>query len=330
MQPLTHHEILGWIGPFTRRGHHLDLPASNRLERRVAFKPVSHAAPDAATPALHATLQLECLEDGSFELTRIVTLDGGLQARLEATGADAGELLDWIETVPLLRQVQSGPRYLIAQCHRLESGRGEPADRMILTRATARVGALNGATDNAPPAAVLALTLDVPRLRGTTAGIEMLAPAADELALPHDLLAVLGWPWSRLTRITEGWRSELRLKGRGPDRSRDAEAKFERMVQHLAQVLAESPRQYHDRLLRARWRVAVRRAVPLLVTLLVLAAATALPKLRFAQEPGFRALLFNAPTLLFILIFLLPEVPKIEIPPLPRRPTAAAWRRPQH
>ena len=40
--PLTHHEILGLIEPFTRRGLHVDLAASNRIERRLLFKPIVH------------------------------------------------------------------------------------------------------------------------------------------------------------------------------------------------------------------------------------------------------------------------------------------------
>ena len=40
--PLTHHEILGWIAPFTRQGRQLDLAASDRLERRLRFKTIEH------------------------------------------------------------------------------------------------------------------------------------------------------------------------------------------------------------------------------------------------------------------------------------------------
>ena len=40
--PLTHHEILRLIEPFTRRGRHVDLSATDRIERRIVFKPVVH------------------------------------------------------------------------------------------------------------------------------------------------------------------------------------------------------------------------------------------------------------------------------------------------
>jgi hypothetical protein len=37
-------------------------------------------------------------------------------------------------------------------------------------------------------------------------------------------------------------------------------------------------------------------------------------------------LMFNAPPLLLIVLFCLPEMPRIEFPPLPRRLRAPSWR----
>ena len=42
--PLSHHDILGIVEPFTRRSRQLDLAASDRLNRRLLFKPIEHAA----------------------------------------------------------------------------------------------------------------------------------------------------------------------------------------------------------------------------------------------------------------------------------------------
>jgi hypothetical protein len=313
MQPLTHHEILGWMEPFTRRGRHLDLAASDRAERRVAFRPIEHAADRLATPALRETLQLESRPGGDFTLTRAVTLAGGLTANLEVEGSDPGSLLAAIESIPVQRQIRCEAGFSIVQSHRIEPAEGTLPMRMILTNATARLGDLT-------------VTLSVPKIRGTTAGLELLSTTAESLELPNDVLAVLGWPWSRLSRIANGWRAELRLRGSKEKRSRDAESKLEQTVQHLQQTLAGTPGEFHDRHVAARWRVTFRRAFPLLATLVLLGAGAMLPKLSFAQQPGFRAILFNAPTLLFVLVFCLPEVPKIEIPPLPRRPQATSWR----
>ena len=45
-QPLTHHEILRFIEPFSRHGYQADLGASQRLDRRLLFRPTIHAADD--------------------------------------------------------------------------------------------------------------------------------------------------------------------------------------------------------------------------------------------------------------------------------------------
>jgi hypothetical protein len=91
--PFTHHEILGLIEPFTRRGRHPDLAASNRLERRLAFKPLEHLAPGTACPVLRETLVLEHRDHAEYRLTRELTLPCGLAASLEADSADPATLL---------------------------------------------------------------------------------------------------------------------------------------------------------------------------------------------------------------------------------------------
>ena len=68
MQPLTHHQIIGLVEPFSRRARHVDMAASNRQERRIVFKPIDHAGP----PLLRDTLELENPYDGYFCLVRIV------------------------------------------------------------------------------------------------------------------------------------------------------------------------------------------------------------------------------------------------------------------
>jgi hypothetical protein len=73
--------------------------------------------------------------------------------------------------------------------------------------------------------------------------------------------------------------------------------------------------------------VTVRRAVPLAVCLGLFATAFAVRDLEFSDNASVsRMLFFHAPPLLLALFFMLPEMPRIEIPPLPRRLTGAAWR----
>lgn len=76
----------------------------------------------------------------------------------------------------------------------------------------------------------------------------------------------------------------------------------------------------------ARWAVALRRAVPLLVSIGLIAGAVALPKLGVGKESKLLLALLNAPPLLLILLFSLREMPRIGIPPISRPLAASAWR----
>ena len=314
MKPLSHHEIVGWIEPFARRGRQADLAASDRAARRLVFRPVEHpgAAPDA--PPLQERLELESRESGGFRLTRGVTLPDGTIATLGADGDDTAALLAAIEAIPAARQVVLGPGHQVALDHELEAGAGEPASRLRFVRAVARFDGFE-----------LRVELSSTQ-KGMPAGVELRALPVRELPLPEDLLAVLGWSWTRLSEYGDHWRGELRLRGRDLERSRQAEQKALQAVRHLAATFAEPPARFHERQLAARWRVTLRRAVPLLVCLALLAGAAAVPRLRLEQDAALRMLLFNAPPLLLILIFCLPEMPRIEFPPLPRRLAARSWR----
>ena len=112
--PLTHHDIIELILPFTRRGRHVDLNLSQRQDRRLAFKPVDHAGGNADLPDLRETLQLEGLASGSWRLTRTLTAPCGLQASVQALGRQLDDLLARIEAVPL-RQPASGGLALDAE-----------------------------------------------------------------------------------------------------------------------------------------------------------------------------------------------------------------------
>ena len=311
--PLTHHEILGLIGPFTRRGRHLDLPASDRLARRLVFKPIEHTDPAIASPVLIESLQLEQPEDDTYRLTRTLSLPCGLQATLQTDGNDPGELLARIEAIPLQRQFQHGEGYAVALCHRLDATKGGAVTApMVLTRAAAHVEGLK-------------LAMKVPAVTGIPADIELEAAPDDSIDLPQDLLAVLGWSWARLVRVGKAWTCSLRLRGSGPDRSRDAETKLERTAQHLARTLSEPPPRFHDQRVAARWGVVVRRSIPLLVTVSLIGLAAAVPSMGLSENSVLRMVIFQSPPLLLGLVFCMRELPQIEIPPWPRRPSQSAW-----
>lgn len=315
MIPLTHHEILERIAPVAGRGRHVDLAATDRAARRIAFRAVEHAADAAAgRPALTETLRLEDADRGALRLTRTL---GGVdcpEASLVVEGADLAAMLDEVEAVPPARQVVSHGGVVIAMSHRLDGVRaGPPVARLLLTGAATRI-------------AGLALTMEVPRMRGISADLELrgAAPRAT-VALPEDLFAVLGWPWGRLQRLGDRWRGAVRLRGSGLRLGRDAEAKFARTAVHLAVTLAEPPVRFHERWVAARWRVAARRAVPLLASLAMIAGAAFASRLDLEQNSVLRMVIFQAPPLLLALVFCMREIPRVEVPPMPRRPTAASW-----
>jgi hypothetical protein len=303
MQPLTHHQIIGLVEPFTRRGRHVDLAASNRIERRIVFKPTLHTGP----PALRDTLELENPYDDHFVLTRRLQRgDSDLHARLTAEGRDAGELLQRIEAIAPKRQFSAAPGSMTGLSFRLD------AEQLILTEATTQ---FSGYT----------LHTRVPRVKSMAAEFELSAPAASAVTLPEDLLAVIGWDWSPLRARKDGWTGKVRLRGKEPRRSASAEAKLARTVQHLVTTLSQPPTTFHAQHTRARWGAALRRGIPLLTALGMIGGVSMLPRAALDDFSPLRMMLFNIPTLLLALAFSMQEMPRFEIPPWPRRLDDSAW-----
>jgi hypothetical protein len=299
--------MLELVAPFARLGRHVDLAATDRLRRRVAFRPIEHCE-SADLPRLRETLTLEDSGSRSYRLTRLLTPAAGPDARLETEGADPGELLARIQKVPLRRQFIVADGFLISLSFRL---RLESAS-MLFTCGVAHVAGVT-------------VTLDAAIPRGP-ARIVLTSAPGDDLELPQDALAVLGGDWSRLRSEGERCTAELQLPRREPRRSRRAEAAIAAAVAHLTRLLTEPPARFHERWIVARWRVFLRRLVPLAACIALIACAAAVPKLHLAEGSGLRMLILNSPPILMILFFCLREIPIVEIPPLPRRPAAAAWR----
>jgi hypothetical protein len=317
--PLTHHEILTLVEPFARRGRHVDLAASDRLARRLVFKPLEHAFDGHEPPVLRETLTLEKLITGTYRLTRVVSLPGGPPATLTALGLAPADMLADFHTVDPRHHFRCAPGILIARSYELEFDphrheRGATA-LPIFTRGVAHVQGLR-------------TTLSLPSTRGVAAELVLETLPGDELLeLPQDLLAVLGWDWARLLSNRDGWKSKLRLRGGALRRSRGAEAALELAARHLAQALAEPPGRFHERWLAARWGVVFRRSIPVLTLLLLVATIAVLPHVLVDPNPAVRLLLFDVPTALIVLSFSLQELATYEIPPLPRRSGASSWRR---
>ena len=291
--PLSHHDIVELVEPFARRGLHVDLGASNRLERRLVFKPTE----------VSQTLQLEGLGADFWRLTRTCTQADGLQATLQAGGNRPDELLARIEAFPVERHFRQGSGWALArsyECHAVDS--------VQLVRGIVQVEGLQ-------------LKLTVPASRRLSADVELVAPGHD---LPEDLLAVLGWDWARLVRGRMNWISKLRLGRSG--RSERAEAALDRAAEHLALTLAQPPARFHDRFRAARWGVVFRRGIPLLMALALVAAALGLPRFDTSDRPWLWMALYHVPTALIALSFCLQDLARFEIPPWPRRSAAADWR----
>jgi len=312
---LSHHDILGLIEPFSRTGRELDLAASDRLQRRLVFRSRVHpgAAPDGQD--VRESLVLDKLLSGTWRLLRSVSHPSGLQADVQALGTQPGELLARLDAVAMDRLFRSGPGFVLARSYLSQAaGRGPAA--LVLTRAALQA---KGAGQT------LKLEMNVSAVRGVAADLSLVS-LKEPLALPQDLLAVLGWHWTRLVPARQGWKSKLRLRGNAARRTAAAEAALDRAAVHLAQTLCEAPARFHDRHVRARLGVVARRAIPLLTPLVLVATILLMPRLEFSGSPGLWLVLYHVPTVLIMLSFRLQELPTLAIPPWPQRSSAADWR----
>jgi hypothetical protein len=317
--PLTHHDILGLAEPFSRGGRQVDLAASDRSQRQLAFKPTFHADAGPQAPALSETLLLEVLDSGNFRLTRTLTHASGLQAQLRAVGPQQGRLLADVDAVPPPSQFRFMPAAAdraacaVAISLRLEPGAGPPAARSAVTQGRVE---LDG----------LALTMAVSAVRGIAAEVRLEGAVVACNDLPQDLLAVQGWNWTRLARDARGWHSRVRLRGKEPLRSERALSRLDEVAAHLARTLAEAPAQYHPRHRRARWGVVLRRGIPMLTLVLLAVGLWGVSRLAVGNETGAWVLLLHVPTAMLAIGFSLQEMAQFEIPPLPRPLAASAWR----
>lgn len=309
LPPLSHHEILALAGPFARRGRHADLAASDRAERRLAFRPRVLPAAD-GLPPLHEALHLDGSQRaGHWRLVRTLALPDGPSATLAAEGDEPGALLERIESVPAARQFQISPQAVVALQQRAEAD-----GHLSLQRAQAQVAGLT-------------LEMRVSGVSGFPAELELRRAEDDPIELPRDVLAVLGGRWDRLTTLRRGWLGSVQVKGEGAARSADAEAQLHAAIDHLSRTLAEPPLAFHQRHLRARWRVAMRGTLPVFGGFALVGLAILLRQHGSSQAVSALGLLANlAPPLMMGLFFVRREMPQIGLPRVPRRPRAGAWR----
>lgn len=303
--PLSHHDVLALAEPLARRGIAVDLASSDRLARRIAFRAREVHTAAQGLGRLRDALMLERLVTGTLRLVRTVSAAQGPEATVEAMGLDSAALLDLVEAVPAQSLLRHGDGFRSAR-HLLAQPGGA-----VFVRGVARLDGLE-------------LTMTVSPVRGVAADLRLVATGPAAFALPEDLLAVLGWDWTRLLPERGGWRTRLRLRGGGERRTRTSEAAFARATEHLARTLAEPPARFHQRHRGARLFAMFRRAIPLLTPVALVIAVLALPRFDVEASPLW-VLLYHVPTVLIALAFLLQELPAFEIPPWPRPRREPSW-----
>lgn len=319
-QPLTHHEILTLIAPFTRRGLRVDMAASRRAERELQFLPVEQAPVRAGGPRLRDQLTLTVSERGRHRLVRSVTpLDAageGPAATVSAAGADLEVLLRELLAFEPARLFPACEGARAQRSYRLEPSTTRDTDtqRRVarLVSATAEIQGVRLAFDA--------------ELGRSPVKVRLSAPAGRHLQVPADLFAVLGRHWRSLDDYADHWRSSVRVAKREPRRTRDIEARFERTVAHLVATLAQSPAQFHARHRGRRWLAAAQRGVPLLVVLLMVGVSLALANVELSEGNVLRMLVFHLPPILLLLFFLMfDELPPFAIPRIPRALQQDDW-----
>lgn len=318
--PLTHHEIMRLVAPFTEAGWRADLAASDRSRRLIAFQPRPMDAVQ-GLPAVAEHLTVLVGEDGRFELTRRLVAEGVGAAGISASGAVLGELLASVCGVPAIRLW-----HLVG---------GVPVARSYEIRSSSSGGVGAGPTLQLQRAQASFAQGSVRlRVEQTLAGapLEVTLAAADGLALqvPPDFLAVAHPAWRplRSTR-TQGWKGSLRVPAREPQRTPSAEERIDGAVAHVARTLADPPARFHARHAGARWRAALQRATPVLAGSLALLLTPLLMLVPGRSNPAFLVVALQVPTFLLIGFFTLRELPVLEIPPPPRRLTFERWVTPR-
>lgn len=323
-RPLTHHQILTLVGPFARRDRHLDLAASRREDRHLAFLPLDHPAPREGLPALREQLVLEVPEQGDYRLVRILTgRDPGgsaetqLTASLTASGPDLEVLLEQMEQVPVNRHFRlCGAVPLALSFSLARRPRGSDGERTgwfpVFAQGRARVNDLS-------------LEIDADADPGMPLKLRLRPVPGQRLRIPQDLLAVLGGGWRPLEELSSYWRGTLKVRLKEPARTPEIESQLCRALAHLSEILAAPPEHFHARFRARRWKVTLLRAIPLLTALGIIAATPAVTFLPMGEGSVLRMLIFHAPPLMLIAFFVFKELPRIEIPPLPRRLRNTTW-----
>lgn len=307
--PLTHHEIMGLMGPFSRRQHRLDLERSDRARRHLSFHPEPIDAAD-EHPALTSTLRLELPSFGRpRRLVRTLAGEGlGGAATMTVEGQDLEVMLAAMDRVTPARQVVCRNDMVLIRSYRMAG------DDLALTLVAGQ-------------AIFDGLALNVSEVdRSVVYQLDLTSADERPLQLPQDFFAVLGPNW-RPTKAQRGqvaWRAGVRPPLREPARTPALEQQLTQAVAHCRRTFAMAPTQFHRTFAAARWRVVAQRLMPLLFTLAGFSGAVGLA-LVLPKTPLWHMVMSQVPIVLLCTVSLLKEPPKLELPPLPGPLPASAW-----
>lgn len=316
---LSHHAIMELAAPFRRRGYAVDLGATDRSRRSLAFRPIEVAAVPGQDGQSRCLMRLEQPHRALIRLTRTLEASDGRTATLTAEGDDPEALLDAVENVKAARQfhevagVMLVRDYWISRWSAASPGRlpaGYVPGLPRLTKVETSIGGigLSGA-DEGRRAFEIRLTTDEDR----------------RLDLTEDLLAVLGWNWRPLRMNDKGdWWGSVKPPARDPRRTARLEEMLDTAVTHLVETLPRIPAQFHWRYHGARWRAAFQRLLPLLITSTLVVAFFALTFLLPKSVLSHMFLLYMS-ILGIVAMSLLDKSYRLEIPPIPRPLAQSRW-----
>lgn len=323
-KPLTHHEILRHVAPFSQAGWSVDLEASDRAQRRIAFSAVSHEGIGEAAAPVIETRVLE-LDGAAYRLFCTFTEPGGVAATVQVDGDDGERLLAARERAPLSFLFRRAAGHMVGIGYWTRVYRGDaPAPALDaasdedlragwqVTVAEARVDGRAVWLDARPGAGLPAQVTIGPH------------PDGGEPPLPEDLVAVLGWGWRPMQWRSRAWRATVAVPRREPERRNDVEAKAVALVRHLTEVFAAPPAAFHERFRRARWRAVGRRVMPMATFFGLLGAVALFGVVIPEQMPLW---LHGIPPLLAVaaLLFSSGEVPLVDWPARPKPLGFTAW-----
>ncbi|MEM6640563.1 MAG: hypothetical protein AAF610_11775, partial [Pseudomonadota bacterium] len=183
-------------------------------------------------------------------------------------------------------------------------------------------------TSCAARVAGLLVELDARTVVGESMNVRIYSPPnGADCRLPDDVFALVDRRWQPLFERDDGWSTVFKAPTAEPQRTQVAMDVFARTMSHLARVLGSPPEQYHASFSRRRWRVFLRRYIPVSVCLAVVAALPLIDRYLLDDTTELHPAFLSLTPLLMIgyMLLMWRDVPLFELPPRPRALPGDAW-----